>query len=139
MEEGIGSSEQTIAWFDFGERLGIMDFADEQYFSWVRAMRLLVRGDPARSTTARCDTWSRDTPISSRSRAMTRARPATSRGRGSTGITCGAECDLGTRSPARLSDDEIAVATSLARMQRGSTAGPTSAPWPMASTTTTSG
>jgi hypothetical protein len=36
---------QTIATFDFGERLGILDFADEQYFSWIRGPRFLVRGE----------------------------------------------------------------------------------------------
>ena len=38
-------SLQTVAWFDFGERLGVMDFTDDQYFSWVRSRRVLVRGD----------------------------------------------------------------------------------------------
>ncbi len=44
-EERIRSSGQTIAQFDFGDRLGIYDFCDDQYFSQIRGQRLLVRGE----------------------------------------------------------------------------------------------
>ena len=43
-------ADQTIATFSFGdgaaERLGILDFTDEQYFSWIRGLRVLVHADP---------------------------------------------------------------------------------------------
>jgi len=39
-------SKQDIAYLRFGgERLGVFDFAQGQYFSWVRRNRILVRGD----------------------------------------------------------------------------------------------
>ena len=39
-------STQTIAHLEFaGNKLGVYDFAGEQYFSWIRAPRILVRGD----------------------------------------------------------------------------------------------
>ncbi|NLV73629.1 MAG: Gfo/Idh/MocA family oxidoreductase [Chloroflexi bacterium] len=38
-------SSQVIAWLDFGDKLGIYDFTGDQYFSWVRAQRLLLRGE----------------------------------------------------------------------------------------------
>ena len=44
-EEKIVGSSQTIARFDFGDRLGIFDFCGDQYFSHVRGQRLLVRGE----------------------------------------------------------------------------------------------
>jgi predicted dehydrogenase len=43
-EERIVDSGQTIARFDFGDRMGIFDFCGDQYFSHVRGQRLLVRG-----------------------------------------------------------------------------------------------
>ena len=44
-QESIASSKQTIARFDFGDRLGIYDFTGDQYFSYIRRQRLLVRGE----------------------------------------------------------------------------------------------
>lgn len=45
LEEKIVNSRQVIASIDFGDKLGIYDFTDDQYFSWIRSLRLLVRGD----------------------------------------------------------------------------------------------
>ena len=39
------NSSQTLAVFDFGGKAGLYDFMGEQYDSWVRRKRLLVRGD----------------------------------------------------------------------------------------------
>lgn len=36
---------KTIAWLNFGDRLGIFDFVGLQYFGWIRCERVLVRGD----------------------------------------------------------------------------------------------
>ena len=43
-QEQIVASTQTLAWFDFGDRLGVFDFTGDQYFSHIRSHRLLVRG-----------------------------------------------------------------------------------------------
>ncbi len=45
VREEIVTAEQTTARFDFGDRLGVYDFSDRQYFSWIRRNRLLVRGE----------------------------------------------------------------------------------------------
>jgi hypothetical protein len=37
--------DQDIAWFDFDGKLGVFDFTGEQYFSYIRDQRLLVRGE----------------------------------------------------------------------------------------------
>jgi hypothetical protein len=37
--------DQDLAWFDFDGKLGVFDFASEQYFSHIRDPRLLVRGE----------------------------------------------------------------------------------------------
>ncbi|MBV9672026.1 MAG: Gfo/Idh/MocA family oxidoreductase [Verrucomicrobia bacterium] len=44
-EEKIVESIRTIAQFDFDDRFGILDFSEDQYFSWIRSPRLLVRGE----------------------------------------------------------------------------------------------
>ena len=38
-------SEQVIATLDFDGRLGVYDFTEDQYFSWIRSHRVLVRGE----------------------------------------------------------------------------------------------
>ena len=43
--EGMDTSKQTIAYLDFGDRLGVFDFAGDQYFSHIRNQRVLIRGD----------------------------------------------------------------------------------------------
>lgn len=42
--EKIKEAERVVAWLDFGDRLGIFDFTGEQYFSWIRSPQLLLRG-----------------------------------------------------------------------------------------------
>lgn len=43
--EEITESEQIIAWLDFGEKLGVLDFTTDQYRSFIRKQRILVRGE----------------------------------------------------------------------------------------------
>ncbi|NKB69473.1 MAG: gfo/Idh/MocA family oxidoreductase [Candidatus Latescibacteria bacterium] len=43
--EEIGSSSQDFLHCDFGDRLGVFDFTGDQYFSWIRNERVLVRGE----------------------------------------------------------------------------------------------
>ena len=45
IEEKYVSAKQDIAWFDFGHKLGVLDFSNDQYFSWIRNERILIRGD----------------------------------------------------------------------------------------------
>ncbi len=37
--------DQDLAWFEFDGKLGVFDFTGEQYFSYIRDPRLLVRGE----------------------------------------------------------------------------------------------
>ncbi len=43
-QETISDSKQLLATFDFPGKLGILDFTGDQYFSYIRAQRVLVRG-----------------------------------------------------------------------------------------------
>src|ERR1700688_332202 len=44
-EEKEIESTQTIAYLQFGPKLAVFDFTTDQYFSWIRSQRLLVRGE----------------------------------------------------------------------------------------------
>ncbi|MBN8218906.1 MAG: Gfo/Idh/MocA family oxidoreductase, partial [Spirochaetes bacterium] len=44
-KEEVKKSSQLIASLDWGGKLGVFDFTGDQYFSWIRSHRLLVRGD----------------------------------------------------------------------------------------------
>jgi hypothetical protein len=44
-EEDIVPTTQELAWLDFGDRLGVFDFVDDQYFSAIRGQRVCVRGE----------------------------------------------------------------------------------------------
>ena len=53
LEESVANATRLHVWFDYGDRLGVLDFmafplhspTDEQYFNWVRNHRVLIRGD----------------------------------------------------------------------------------------------
>ena len=124
--EQTAASEQTIAWFDFGERLGVMDFTDDQYFSWVRTLRLLVRGDRgeiADGTVRYLETF--DSPVTLPLTRHDTGHAGNLEGHHLAGFTAGAEWIYRNPfAPARLSDEEIATATSLARMHQWLDGGP---------------
>ncbi|MGC8634431.1 MAG: Gfo/Idh/MocA family protein [Candidatus Limnocylindrales bacterium] len=117
-EERLADSVQTIAWFDWGDRLGIHDFCDEQYFSWIRGRRCLLRGERGEidGATVRLllDAW---TPVEIELVRRDAGRDGNLEGLHQVGITAG-ETWLYRNpfAPARLSEDEIAVAECLERM-----------------------
>jgi predicted dehydrogenase len=124
--ERIVHDPQVIATFDFGDRLGILDFADEQYFSWIRGLRLLVRGDRG-EIDGHDVRWLADhrTPARVRLERHDTGHDGNLEGLYLDGITAGAEWVY--RNPfgtARLTDDELAVATCLARMPAAIDGGP---------------
>jgi len=114
----VVESSRVIAQFDYGDKLGIFDFCRDQYFSWIRSPRVMVRGErgeingevvrtledyrtPQTFALGRHDTGHRGNLEGFSLRAIT---------------GCGREFYRNPFEPARWSDDEIAVATSLARM-----------------------
>ncbi|MCW8133060.1 MAG: Gfo/Idh/MocA family oxidoreductase [Planctomycetota bacterium] len=44
-QETIKDSQQKLAFFDYGDRLGFFDFTGDQYFHSIRNERVLVRGE----------------------------------------------------------------------------------------------
>ena len=124
--ERIAPSEQLIATFDFGERLGILDYTEDQYFSWIRSPRLLVRGERGEinGTTLRYMVDA-TTPATMELVRHDAGQDGNLEGLYHKGITCGEEWVYRNPFvPARLADDEIAVATCLARMAEYVEGGP---------------
>lgn len=125
-EERIVDSEQVIAFLDAGDRLGIYDFTPDQYFSWVRSLRVLVRGERG-EVHDRTVRWLADhaTPAQVELVRHDAGHDGNLEGFHLTGLTLGSEWVYRNPfAPARLSDDEIAVASCLAGMAEWLDGGP---------------
>jgi hypothetical protein len=117
-EEKIIESQQVIASFDFGGKNGIYDFADDQYFSWIRAKRLLVRGSKG-EITDRSVRYLKDfqTPIEYELKRVNMGEYGNLEGLGLRGILAGEEWIYKNAfMSGKLSDDEIGVAACLEKM-----------------------
>ncbi len=116
--ERVVPSVQMLAWLDFGDRLGVHDFTDDQYFSWIRAPRVLLRGERGEIHDTRVR-WLADatTPLDAELTRRDTGLDGNLEGYHHAGITLGETWVYRNPFvPARLSDDEIAVATCLERM-----------------------
>ena len=125
-EERIAASDQVLAWLDFGDRLGVYDFTGDQYFSWIRSPRVLLRGERGEinGTTVR-GLVDAATPASFELLRRDTGHDGNLEGLHHVGITAGeAWVYRNPFAPARLADDEIAVATCLARMAEYLEGGP---------------
>jgi len=117
-EERTEISEQILAWFDFDGRLGVYDFTPDQYFSWIRAPRVLLRGERGEIDGMTMRTVEDATaPIALELIRRDTGHDGNLEGLHHQGITAGDRWVYRNPFvPARLTDDEIAVATCLARM-----------------------
>ena len=125
-EEKIVSASQTLATFDWGDRLGVFDFTGAQYFGWIRASRTLVRGQRGEivDKTLRVLT-DFQTPVAMDLVRRDAGQEDDLRPLHHEGITLGDEWIYRNPfAPARLSDDEIAVATCLQKMSEYVEGGP---------------
>jgi len=117
-EKAIIDTERTIAQFDYGDRLGIFDFAAHQYFSWIRSPRLMVRGEEGEINNSHVRLLKDfQTPIDFTLHRQETGQEANLEGRHLRAIVGGGEIIYQNPfAPARWSDDEIAVATCLSKM-----------------------
>jgi predicted dehydrogenase len=119
-EEKVETESQTLAWLEFGggDKLGVFDFTGSQYFSYTRGPRLLARGDRgeiANLTVRRLPAF--DAPVEMELVRRDAGHAGNLEGYHHQGITLGEEWVYRNPfAPARLADDEIAVATCLDRM-----------------------
>jgi predicted dehydrogenase len=118
VEEKVIESEQVIALFDFDGKYGIYDFTDEQYFSWIRSKRLLVRGSKG-EITGMSVRYLKDfqTPVEYDLKRVNMGEYGNLEGFGLKGILAGEEWIYqNSFTPGKLSDDEIGVAACLEKM-----------------------
>ncbi|MFC5650729.1 Gfo/Idh/MocA family protein [Paenibacillus solisilvae] len=117
-EEVIKESSQDIATLSFGNKLGVLDFTGDQYFSWIRRERVLVRGIRGEIMGDEA-AWLEDfqTPVISKLRRVDNGFDGNLLGFNYSGILLGSEWLFrNPYVPGRLTDDEIAIATALSKM-----------------------
>lgn len=128
--ETIEPSLQTIAQLEFetasGPRYGVFDFTEDQYFSWIRAPRLLVRGERGELSGHELRYLiDAGTPMTLELTRHDAGREGNLEGLWHRGYTAGGRwLYRNPFAPARLDDDEIAVAECLARMVEHVRGGP---------------
>jgi predicted dehydrogenase len=124
--ETVVDANQVTARFEFGDQLGVYDFASEQYFSWIRANRLLIRGDRGEITDLEVR-YLKDfrTPMFHTIRRVDTGEGGNLEGRFLRGLIIGDEWVYRNPFiPGRLTDDELAIAECLARMNAHVDGGP---------------
>ncbi|MBC8081212.1 MAG: Gfo/Idh/MocA family oxidoreductase [Gorillibacterium sp.] len=112
-------SNQDIAFLRFGHKLGIFDFTNDQYFSWIRKNRMLVRGSSGEIVNDEVS-YLQDhlTPIYYKLSRVDTGHAGNLEGYYHRGIMGGAEwVYVNPFVGGRLSDDEVAIATSLLKME----------------------
>jgi hypothetical protein len=117
---------QVLAQLDFGDRLGLHDFVDGQYRAWIRAPRLLVRGEHGEIKDGELR-FLKDfrTPVTLRLQRMDGGQNGNLEPYAHRGFLAGEEWIYGNPFPmVGLSDDEIAGATMLTCMAEYAAGGP---------------
>ena len=125
-EEKIINAGQTIATLNFDGKIGIFDFTGEQYFSYIRSNRYLIRGECGEisNTTVRCLKDFR-TPFIGDLRRVDAGGEGNLEGLFHKGVLLGDEWVFTNPFPyARLTDDEIAIASLLDGMGKYAEGGP---------------
>jgi predicted dehydrogenase len=125
-EHRLIEERHVTARLDFGDRVGTYDFSTDQYRSWIRSGRLLVRGDRGElreETVRRIEDF--DTPVRMRIERLTAGGPGNHEGLFLRGLTLGDQWLYRNEfAPARLADDELAIASLLDRMRAYVDGGP---------------
>lgn len=117
-QEQITTDPQTIASLDFGDKFAVFDFSSSQHRSWVRSGRLLVRGPRGEINNTEVR-YLEDylTPIQYSIRRVDAGEDTNLEGHFLRGLLAGDSWVYRNEFiPARLMDDEIAVAACLAKM-----------------------
>ena len=116
--EEIGESEQVIATLDFGDKLGVLDFTGDQYWSYFLAHRVLVRGERGEIADERA-TYMKDhtTPIMVNFERHMTGGSGNLEGHHLKGVQAGEDwVYTNPLAPAWLPDEEIATGTCLLNM-----------------------
>ncbi|MDN4523886.1 Gfo/Idh/MocA family protein [Fictibacillus fluitans] len=125
-EEKLITAERDLAWLQFGEKLGIYDFTKDQHRSWIRSNHLSVRGTKGELFDERISVLTDyQTPLPLTFQRVNKGEQENQEGYYLDGILAGERWVYKNPfSPARLYDDEIAIATCLQKMADYVTGGP---------------
>ncbi len=125
-EEKIVTSSQVFAFLEFQDKLGVYDFVSDQYFSWIRSQRLTVRGTMGEIKDREVRYLkSYDKPIRLELTREEAGEHGNLEGYYFKGILAGDQWVYENPFvPGRLSDDEIAVASCLEKMDAYTKGGP---------------
>ncbi|MFD2078992.1 Oxidoreductase family, NAD-binding Rossmann fold [Actinopolymorpha cephalotaxi] len=125
-EDVLVTSERDLAWLDFGDRLGCYDFTANQHRSWIRSNHVSVRGHRGEIFDRRVRVQEPSgTPLDLELTRVNRGEWENAEGYFLQGITAGDRWVYQNPfAPARLYDDEIAIATCLAKMAEHAAGGP---------------
>lgn len=118
-EEKINMSGHSTAALEFDGKLGIYNFSFDQYLSWIRSPRVLVRGEKGEINN-KSISYLEDfrSPVYAEFQRHEAGQDGNLEGMYLKGITAGTEwLYKNPFIPGRLSDDEIAIATCLDKMQ----------------------
>ncbi len=116
--EKVVDSNRILAYLDFGNKIGIYDFAYEQYFSWIRAPHLLIRGSKGEIFDHHIS-YLKDfkSPVYLDLKRQNAGENGNLEGYYLKGILAGEEWIYRNKYiPSRLTDDEIAIASCLDKM-----------------------
>lgn len=116
--EEIVNSEQVLAYFNFGDKLGVFDFTSDQYFSFIRQPRILVRGERGELINDQV-VYLKDqaTPIHLEFQRHNAGEQSSLEGNYLKGIQIGEDWIYkNPMAPAPLFDDEIAVGECMLKM-----------------------
>ncbi|BBI35853.1 Gfo/Idh/MocA family protein [Cohnella abietis] len=119
-------SKQVIALLQFGDKTAVYDFTGDQYFSWIRSPRLLVRGDKGEIHNGAIK-YLQDfaTPVQYDLKRVNAGEDGNLEGYYLKGIMAGERWAYRNPFiPASLTDDEIAIATCLDNMNSYVNGGP---------------
>lgn len=118
LEEKVVDGTQLLGEFDFGDRLGLFDFTDIQYWSYVRSHRVVIRGERGEIADDEVR-YLRDfrTPVIETLRRRDRGQGGDLDGHWLESIQLGGQAMFANPFwRARLMDDEVAIAIALQRM-----------------------
>ncbi|MCZ8514499.1 Gfo/Idh/MocA family oxidoreductase [Paenibacillus filicis] len=126
LEERTITVPRDLAWLDFGGKLGVYDWERNQHRAWVRSNHLSVRGDRGELFDRRLTVLANyATPLHLELKRINSGEEENLEGHYMQGIMAGEQWIYRNPFlPARLYDDEIAIATSLEKMAAYAAGGP---------------
>ena len=115
---GLVETSQQLVTLRFGDKLAVYDFTRDQYFSWIRRSRIIIRGSLGEIVNEEASYLvDYATPVHMDLRRVDKGHGGNLEGYYHKGIIAGEQwLYLNPTAPARLSDEEIAIATMLFKM-----------------------